>query len=156
MDLSLQHHGADLREISKKLRRMDNPEIKKRFRRELRKAAAPLVPAVRAAIADIPTTGDRHTGLRKRLQKATRLKVKTTGREAGVSILVDPKKMPDHEKSLPQAMEGLKRWRHPVFGHDVWVTQEPSPYFFRTVRPLGVSSRVAVNRVVDGITREIT
>ena len=87
--------------------------------------------------------------------------VRTTGRTAGVRVLVDPKKMPDGQKALPEAMEGTKRWRHPVFRSErnpdpPWVTQEPHPYFFKVVDRLGPASRLAVNRVLDGITKDIT
>jgi hypothetical protein len=155
--------GKDLRRISLELRRQGNGrEVAKKFRRELRRAAAPMVPAVRASIAQIPTHGDKHTGLRQRMSKATRLRVRTVGRGASVQILVDPKRMPDGEKSLPQYMEGAEghtRWRHPVYGprgSTPYVTQPPSPYFFRVVRPLGARSRVAVAKVVTEISREIT
>ncbi|MEV6791244.1 hypothetical protein AB0M87_04415 [Streptomyces sp. NPDC051320] len=47
--------GSDLRRISKELRAMDDKEIKKRFSKELRKAAQPLVPVVRASIRAIPS-----------------------------------------------------------------------------------------------------
>lgn len=150
-------HGKDLARISRELRRMDDRELKKRFRQELRAAAAPLVPAVRASIAAIPVKGTSgSTGLRQRLQKATRLQVRTAGRNAMVRIRVDGARMPSGERSLPEMMEGTKRWRHPTYGHEPWKTQDPHPYFFKVVRPLGTTSRVAVNRVVDSITRDIT
>jgi hypothetical protein len=157
--------GKDIRRISAELRHVgDGKQIKKRMTRELRNAAAPMVPAVRQSIAAIPVKGPKSTGLRQRLQRATRLSVRTVGRTAGVRILVDPHKMPDHEKSLPQMVEGLKPWNHPVYpragetrGEWTWVNkQPPKPYFFRAVRPLGVRSRIAVNRVLTGITRDIT
>jgi hypothetical protein len=155
--------GKDLRRISLELRRMDDKTIKKKLRRELVAAAAPMVPAVRAAIGAIPVKGTSgSTGLRKRLQKATRLRVRTVGRQAGVAILVDPKRMPDGQKALPKYMEGLKPWRHPVFADDpnrqawTWVSQTPRPYFFRTVRPLGLRSKIAVSKVVTDITHDIT
>jgi hypothetical protein len=137
---------------------MDDRELKKRFRKELTLAAGPVVPAVRSAIAAIPVTGTGgSTGLRGRLQKATRLQVRTVGRQAGVRVLVDPKRMPDGQKSLPALMEGLRPWRKPVFGNrDVWVTQPFHRYFFPTVRVLGIRGRIAMAKVVSGITRDIT
>jgi hypothetical protein len=157
VSLSLRH-GEDLRRISRELRKMNDKEIKKRFRKELRAAARPLVPAVRRSIRATPSkrpyTAD---GLRGRLSKATRLEVKTSGRQAGVAIRVDGRKMPPGQRGLPKAMEGLKRWRHPVYGNRaVWVSQESHPYFFRVMRTAGPRSRAAVARVVDGITRDIT
>lgn len=150
-------HGNDLRRISRELRGMDDKQVKKRFRKELRKAAAPLVPKVRASIRSIPSNrGYSPDGLRAALAKAVKLEVKTVGRQAGVAIRVDGRKMPSHMKSLPSMVEGKKRWRHPVFGRDVWVNQTPHPYFYNTLRVAGPVSRQAVSRVLDGISRDIS
>jgi hypothetical protein len=136
---------------------MDDAELKKRFRKELRAAAAPLVPKVRAAIRAVPSTrGYSPAGLRGALSQATRLELKTTGKQAGVAIRVDGRKMPSHMKSLPSMVEGKKRWRHPVFGHDVWVNQTPHPYFYDALRVAGPVSRRAVSRVLDGISKDIS
>lgn len=150
--------GRELRRITKGLREVgDGREIKKRFTKELRAAAKPLVPAVRASILAIPTSGSMGTGLRRRIARAVRLTVRTTGRSAGVSIAVDGRKMLPGEGALPAYMEGTKKpWRHPVFGGDTWVTQTPRPYFYRVVRPLGQKSRTAVNKVLDEVTKDIT
>lgn len=163
--------GKDLKRIGKELRGQDNKAVRKRFRRELRAAAAPMVPAVRASIAAIPVKGTAgSTGLRKRLAKAVTLRVVTVGKNAQVSIRMSPAKMPDGQMALPAAMEGLKKWRHPVFGEESsyrilvhgnredapWVTQESHPYFYRVVRPLGPAAKVAVNKVVHDIERKIT
>lgn len=152
------HHGNDLRRISRELRRMDSPEIKKRFRKELRAAARPLVPKVRAAIRATPSSRSYSAdGLRGLMVKATRLEIKTASREAGVAIRVDGRKMPAHMKSLPAMVEGTKRWRHPVFGNrENWVDQRKEPYFYRTLRVAGPVSRQAVNRVLAGISRDIS
>ncbi|MFI0718924.1 hypothetical protein [Streptomyces sp. NPDC021224] len=151
-------HGRDLTRITRELRRMDDRELLKRFRRELRGAARPLVPAVRASIRSIPS-GRRYTaaGLRGQLSRATGLEVKTTGRQAAVIIRVDGRKMPTKAKSLQAYMEGLKRWRHPVYGNrNVYVTQSPHPYFFTVMRTGGTRARVAVNRVIDQVSKDIT
>lgn len=156
MSIFLRDSG-DLRRVSRELRRMDDREIKKRFRKELRAAARPLVPKVRAAIRQIPSSrGYSPNGLRGALSKATRLEVKTAGKQAGVAIRVDGRKMPSHMRSLPSMVEGKKRWRHPVFGNrEVWVDQPKHPYFYNAVRVAGPASRRAVSRVLDGITKDI-
>lgn len=151
--------GKDLRRIGAELRRMNNKELKKEFSRELRAAARPMVPAVRQAIRNIPSTrGYTASGLRGRMSKAVKLEVRTAGRDAGVRIRVDGRKMPAHEKALQSYMEGLKKpWRHPVFGNrEVWVKQDPKPYFFKTVRPLGLASRVQVNKAIDRVAKKIS
>lgn len=151
--------GKELRRIAAELRRMDNKEIKREFTRELRAAAKPLVPAVRQSIRQIPSkrpySGD---GLRGRMARAVKLEVRTVGRDAGVRIRVDGRKMPTHEKALQSYMEGLKKpWRHPVYGNrEVWVKQDPKPYFYKVVRPLGIASRVQVNRAIDRVAKKIS
>lgn len=151
--------GRDLTRITRELRRMDGKELLKRFRKELRSAARPLVPAVRASIRQIPSKRPyRADGLRGRLSKATTLEVKTAGRQAAVAIRVDGRKMPSRSRAVQAYMEGTKpRWRHPVFGNrDVWVQQDPHPYFYRVMNVAGPRARLAVNRVMDQITNEIT
>jgi hypothetical protein len=158
VSFSIRVTGADLREVSRKLRKVSDAELKRRFRTELRAAAAPFVPAVRASIMSIPTTGGKSTGLRRRMSRAVMLRVKTAGRDAQVSILMSPARMPDGQRALPAYMEGTKApWRHPVFGDDdAWVEQPSHPYFFRVVRPMGASAKLALTRVVNQISRDIT
>ena len=71
------------------------------------------------------------------MAKAAQLEVKTA-RHPAVSVFVNPRKMPDGQKSLPEYVEASKghtRWRHPVFGNrDVWVQQPPNKYFTPSVR----------------------
>ncbi|MFD1657001.1 hypothetical protein ACFSL4_01805 [Streptomyces caeni] len=159
--------SRDLTRIARELRQMDDQEIKKRFRRELRAAAQPMVPAVRQAIRQIPSKrGYSASGLRGRLSKAVKLEVKTTGRQAGVRLRVDGRKMPDKQGSLPRLVEGEgvqrgrrvdTRWRHPVYGNrEVWVEQPAKPFFYKSLRSLGPRSRASVNRVLDQISRDIT
>jgi hypothetical protein len=159
MGWGVKRTGKDLRVIGAELRHQGNGrEISKKFRRELRATAAPIVPVVRASALAIPVKGTSgSTGLRKRLARSVKLTVRTAGRTAGVRIQADPKWMPDHQKSLPQMMEGTKPFRHPVFGdRAVWRSQESHPWFFPVVERLGPLSRAAAARVIRDITREIT
>lgn len=152
-------HGTELARIVRELRSMDDKKIVKQFRSELRAAAKPLVPAVRASIRRIPSSRPYAAdGLRGRLSKATTLEVKTTGRQAAVIVRVDGRKMPPRSKSVQAYMEGVKpRWRHPVFGNtEVWVQQPPHPYFFDVMRMGGPLARLAVNRVMDKVSHDIT
>lgn len=150
--------SGDLRRISRELRRMDDKELKKRFRKELRAAAAPLVPKVRASIRSIPSSrGYSPDGLRGALSKAVKLEAKTTGKQAGVAIRVDGRKMPSHMKSLPSMVEGKKRWRHPVFGNrEAWVNQPSEPYFYHVFRAAGPAARRAVSKVLNDISKDIS
>ncbi|MFF9097559.1 hypothetical protein ACF1AX_31110 [Streptomyces sp. NPDC014802] len=153
------HTGRDLRRIASELRQMNNRQLKLEFTRELRAAAKPMVPAVRQAIRQIPSKqGFSSDGLRGRMSRAVKLEVRTASRDAGVRIRVDGRKMPSQQRALQSYMEGVKRpWRHPVFGNrEVWVKQQPKPYFFKTVRPMGAASRVQVNRAIDRVAKKIS
>lgn len=158
----IQIKGSDLRKLSKDLRKhADGKRLAKELRTELRKTAKPFVPVVRRAIAALPSKGENarrgRVGLRKRLQKATALRVTTGGRTAGVSIIVNGKRMPDRQGSLPAYMEGTKpRWRHPHFGdRERWHEQSAHPFFFKAVRPAEDRAVQAAQTVVERIAREI-
>lgn len=152
--------SGDLRRIARELRAMDDKELKKRLSKELRAAAKPLVPITRKAIRAIPSSRSyRAAGLRGRMSKAVRIEVRPTGKQAGVRIRVDGRKMPANQGSLPAYMEGSKKpWRHPTYGNrTAWVTQSAKPYFYKTLRPkAGPLARKAVNRVLTDVSKEIT
>jgi hypothetical protein len=151
--------SKDLKRIAAELRSTGNKQLKSEFGKELRAAARPMVPAVRRAIRQIPSKrGYSADGLRGRMSKAVKLEVRTTGRDAGVRIRVDGRKMPDKQRALQSYMEGLKKpWRHPVYGNkEVWVKQDAHPYFFRTVAPLGLRTRQNVNRAMDRVAKKIS
>lgn len=151
--------GKDLAQISRELRKMDDKELLKRFRKELRVAAAPLVPAVRASIRATPSKRAYSAdGLRGQMSRATTLQVKTVGKQASVVIRVDGRKMPNRSKAVQSYMEGVKSpWRHPVYGNrEVWVKQDPNPYFYKVMAAAGPRARVAVNRVLNQVSKDIT
>lgn len=150
--------SRELKRTARQLRALNDKELTKRFRKELRAAAKPLVPAVRQGARQIPSKrGYSAEGLRGRLSRAVKLEVKTTGRQVGVRVRVDGRKMPDKQGSLPAYIEGNKpRWRHPVYGNrEVWVQQPARPFFYKSLRMAGPLARGAVNRVLDGIEREL-
>lgn len=155
--------GRELRDLVKTLREhSDGKRLVKELRSELRKAAKPLVPAVRSSINRIPSKGQTarlgRKSLRKRMASATRLDVQTGGREAGVSVRVERTRMPAGEGNLPAYMEGeprFTRWRSPNWGRDQWKTQPSHPFFYRAVRPGETRAVDAVNQVIDRIAREL-
>jgi hypothetical protein len=154
--------AEDLRRLSRDLRaQADGKERMKQLRKELRGVAKPLVPAIRGAINRLPSKGEsRRRGrrpLRKEMARAVTLQVRTSGRQAGGAVFMNPKRMPDGKKSLPGYFEripGKTRLRHPVFGdRENWVQNQNVPaggYFTRTVRPV---ERQAVERAQEVIER---
>ncbi|BBB01077.1 hypothetical protein RVR_8322 [Actinacidiphila reveromycinica] len=153
------YSGKDLSTIARELRKMDDKTILAAFRKELRKSAQPLVPAVRASIRRIPSSRPYSaSGLRGQMSRATTLQVKTAGKQASVIIRVDGRKMPARAKAVQAYMEGSKpRWRHPVFGNTAaWVQQPAQPYFYKVMRAAGPKARLAVNRVISNVSKKIT
>lgn len=143
----------------------DGKERIKQLRKELVKAAKPLIPAIRANIKSIPSRGQsRRRGrkpLRTRLSQSLTTQIRFRGPRAGIYVFMNPRKMPDGQKALPgyfETVPGKTRFRHPVFGNrEVWVQQNPPQpgYFTRAIE--GTERQVARNieRVLDETARSI-
>lgn len=158
--------SAQLRMLSRDLRRIaGGKERAKVLRKELREIAKPIVPLVRAAIRAIPSKGQSAArrrpkpSLRRLLARSVTLQVRPTGRRAGVSVFMNPRRMPDGTKSLASYFEGTPRYsrlRHPVMGNrQVWVNQRAHPYFSRTVGASQAQAKAAMDRVVEATIREV-
>lgn len=161
MQLTLVDSG-DLKAISKALRNhADGKRLRKELIAELKAAAAPSVPRVKAAWLAAPSQGWPSTpDLRKLLANATWVQARLTGKEAGVRIRSDGRKMPSGLKAIPGYAEGVRRrpWRHPVHGNrQVWVTQQPFPRrpFFTAAAVDEVRGRRACNDAVDKVFEQI-
>jgi hypothetical protein len=165
---------GDLKAVAKALKQVaDGKELRKQLTRELRDVARPLVPKVRAAWLAAPSKGlsgrktynsatgrvsGRGPTLRSLLAKATRSEVRLTGKQAGVRIRTDGRKMPDGMKSLPGYAEGIRRrpWRHPVYGdRETWVSQQPFPRFYQAVQPDEAAARRACEEAVETVLQQI-
>ncbi|MCW2920028.1 MAG: hypothetical protein JWN52_8096 [Actinomycetia bacterium] len=155
--------AEELTRLARDIKKASNaPELRKRLSKELRVAAKPLVPALRASIAQIPSKGrparKGRAPLRRLLDRSVSVQVKT-GKWATVRVFMNPKKMPDGTKSLPGYFEGITGkgvLRHPVFGNrDVWASQLPRPYFARGVSGAEQDARAAIERVMEDIAKEI-
>lgn len=136
---------------------MDQGRVNGIVRSELSKAVRPLLPSVRASILNIPTYGDKHTGLRVRISRTVESWAKIEAGVVTAGVAVNSAKMPSGQKSLPLMMEGVKRWRHPVYGNrNVWVAQESHPYFYQAVAFFGPASRLAIDRALQRISDAIS
>lgn len=164
--------AGDLKRINKQLRQVaDGKQLRKELTGGMHKAVRPVVPQVKAAYLASPSKGHATSSrarraqpsLRSLLAKATRAEVRLTGRQAGVRVRVDGRKMPPGMKALPRYWEGSKRpWRHPVFGFrgglaviNRWVTQPARPTFDRVVEPYAVPVRAEVDRVFERVKRKL-
>jgi hypothetical protein len=128
--------SRQLRAIARDLKRAGSPRgVRLKLRRNITAAVQPMKAQVQANARDIPVHGDKSTGLRQQIAKATRVTISAGTRVVRVRLWVNPKKMPEGKGKLPALMEGDgTKWRHPVYGHDVWVAQ-PSESYFRPAIP---------------------
>ena len=164
--MNLGHSGANLSTIGRELRDMTDAKVTGLFRKRLEDAAAPFVPLVRASALAIPTTGEKHTGLRARIAGCAEVASWEAGRAAHVAVEINPARMPAGEMGLPLYMEGVvgpgrinhARWRHPVYGR--WLPNQPNqpshPYFHRAADGFGPAARNALEKALGDITGQIS
>lgn len=161
--IELDTDSRALREVTRSLRGLeDGKELRKQLRKNITAAAKPTVPAIRSKVRALPSKNESQRegpGLRASIAKATRLQVQMSGRYAGVTIRVDPKKMPAGMHNLPGYLEGappFQRWRRPVYGNrNAYVTQRPHPYFYRIAEAAQPHIKAAVADAVETIRRQI-
>jgi len=153
--------GEHLKQIVANLKSVGENELAKELKQGIRKAAKPMAPAVRKSIGQIPSKqgGVSRTGgsLRADMQKATKLQIRTTRSQAGITIRVDGRAMPGRMGALPAYMEGRKRpWRHPVYGNkNVWVVQPAHGYFYNIVPELAAEVKAEIDAVATSIARRL-
>lgn len=162
-------YAQDLKDVRKALRdHADGKRLGKELTGELREIAGPLVPKVKAAWLAAPSQGHKTStrarrgqpDLRALLARSTWLQIRFTGKEAGVRVRSDGRRMPNQMKALPGYAEGIRRrpWRHPVFGdRETWVNQQPFPRFYEAVQPdreaAAEACRDAVGKMFNRIAR---
>jgi hypothetical protein len=168
MQVTIRSTG-DLKAVNRALKQAaDGKQLRKNLNRELGAVTGPMVAKVKAAWRSAPSKGHASSSrarrgqpdLRVLLAKATRAEKRLTGKQAGVRVRTDGRKMPDRMKALPGYAEGIRRrpWRHQVFGdRETWVTQQPFPRFYQAVQPDEARARQqtikAVAQVLDQIAR---
>lgn len=153
--------AGDLKAVNRALRQAANgKDLRRNLTRELHTEIAPMTTRVKAAWRAVPSRGRRGRPgppLRSLLAKATRGQVRLSGRDAGIRVRTDGRRMPTGMRALPTYAEATKRpWRHPVFGdRTTWVQQEPFPRFYRAVEPDEARARRECIRAVEEIFTKI-
>lgn len=164
LEVGLLLQGASLRTIGRELRDMDARKVTGLFKDALQRAAPPFVAAVRASALAIPTTGEKHTGLRARIAGCAETATWGAARTVNVAVEINPKRMPSGELGLPLYMEGVidkarhNRWRHPVYGRseDPWVQQPSHPFFYQAASGFGRAGGEALKGVLEDVTRKLS
>lgn len=122
--MSVRNH-SELRRLAKRLADAGRGDLKRELDRAVRKAAVPMVAAVKEAALSLPAETGQSTGLRAAIAAASRF----SNTAAGVRVITDAKRMPKGQGTLPaHAENGV--WRHPVFGSGTWVTQTSRANWF--------------------------
>lgn len=152
---------ATLTSVAATLQRIsDEGWIPTEVHRRLSNLARPLTPMVRASILNIPTFGEKHTGLRTRIAGCVETWAYINGPDVQVGVAINPSKMPPGQYSLPLYMEGAKApWRHPVYQNTdrsaPWVTQQPYPYFYQATTWYGPAARRTLSAMLDEIRNRV-
>lgn len=155
--------GQQLRAVARDLRAAGGRGrgLRSKMRRNMVAAVKPMQAAVKSNILEIPAAGVKHTGLRRAMARAVKIRITPAGRNPVVRLWVNPALMPANQRSLPPLMEGSDgarraNWRHPVWGHrDRWVPQGSHPYFARAVMPRLAGVRAAVIAAVSETAAEV-
>jgi hypothetical protein len=150
--------AGDLKAVARALRHAeDGAQLRRDLVAELRRELRPIVARVKQAWRSAPSHTPGRSDLRRLLANATRGQVRLSGKDAGVRVRTDGRKMPARMKSLPTLAEGTKRpWRHPVFGdRDTWAVQRPFPRFYAAVKPDERAARQDVERAVGEVFQRI-
>lgn len=151
--------AGDLRAVGRALgRAKDGRRLKRNLVKQLKMIEQPILRRVRLAWRTAPSHQSRRRGqgLRAALARVTRGEVRLSGREAGIRIRTDGRRMPAGMKALPSYVEGTKRpWRHRIYGTDVWVTQRPFPRFYMAARPDQSKAKRQVEQAVADVFKEI-
>src|SRR5664279_3485620 len=163
---------SEIKALARDLKTLGDGHMAKDLYRALRESGLPIVDDIRATVLAIPSKSDsattdarsrramarygkskarnktiakfdRKAGLRETIARAVKLSVSASG--GTVTIKVDADMLPNNQRMLPWDLEGVSRWRHPVYGHEVWVTQQSHPFFFPTVEHALPAFDAAVN-----------
>lgn len=114
--------AEELEALSRRLKASAAGDLRKELLKGIRESGKPTVRDVKASARErLPHSG----GLAAKVAGSTfGLRTRTSGNTVGVRIVGNSRSV----KSLRALNSGVLR--HPVFGHDVWVSQNIAPGFF--------------------------
>jgi hypothetical protein len=181
--LDFKVEGAkQLGELSKKLKDPMQRDLRLELRRRITAETKPVVADLRQAVMAIDSKVDsagrigsssgaasramhagsrriesrRSHGLRATIARAIQVKIRTSAASPGVKITVDLSKMPEEQRKLPRALDSIKGWRHPVWGHTAtWVTQHGAPWWSKTIEVHRDSVRAAIIEAMRAVANKI-
>jgi hypothetical protein len=153
--------GADqLRELATRLNGADKV-VRAELAKGLRAAAKPVLGEVRAEVkgpgggsrgagsraraayrlsrsrstrATAAASAEKRSGLRATIAAATGSSVTTGTDRVNVTFRMRSSQLPESQRTLGKRWNKVQGWRHPVFGHDVYVQQLGRPYFDKVIK----------------------
>lgn len=186
--ISISTKGAEeFRALSRRLRQAGRKDLRKKLRVQINDAGRPVLDEVRATVRALPVSSGhgggttqrlrfldgtakgkarkagsaavrgrrRRAGLRSSIASATKLQI--TAR--GVRFVVNSRRLPVDQRTLPRHLDSPKGWKHPVFGD--WhngrkpVHQRGKPYFATTIKKRAPKFRQAILDAIDEIGKDI-
>lgn len=164
--------GIELRKLLRDLKQQARGDLARKLRRNIRRAADPVVTDLRGAVMRVDVTADppgRRPGRAYRNRPHLRAKVAAaigvTITQKGVRIRVNANKVGPYGSALSKYLDAeiaqYRRWRHPVFGRvtrggdEVWAVQHGQPWFFNTIEGHVDDFRRAVLDAIDEVRDEL-
>lgn len=161
--------GIELRRLTRQLKDLQRRDLSRRLRAKIRQATNPVIRDLRTAVMNVEVTAlppGRAGGARRwarpehELRRRVAAAITTSITANGVRIKVSANRIGPYGSSLAKYLDAeitqYRRWRHPVYGHDVWVLQRGQPWFFATISDRANDLERAVLEAVDEIKRELS
>jgi hypothetical protein len=127
---------GELKALAIRLKEAD-PRLRNEMRRNMRKAAAPMVRAVQESILSMPSVHGSPPGvvpLRAAIARTVTSSVRTSATSVELHIVSLGSRMPQGEGNMAAHVNARGGWGHPVFerrGREpVWVRQRGKPGWF--------------------------
>lgn len=145
--------GPEWDSVTAQLRETD-PEMPGKMRDALQKVSGPIVNDARRAALALPARGRKHTGLRGRVAAGVEAHAQVS---TGAAVRITTSMADPQEAELPRGLDnGLRGWRHPVFGNaNNWVNQRGGSWFRSTIAGDGDQVERALTGVLEQMANAI-
>lgn len=151
-------NGQDkYKRLARRLREAGRGDLQRKLTREIRRQGDPALRAVRTAWGGVDVTsegdGGESSGLRARVAAATRISILGNG----IRIRVESRRVdPQYGRALTFGLDGLGRWRYPLFGNrERWFTNRGQEVFYSTVGGFESTWRAGVEKAMNETARQI-
>lgn len=135
----------------------DGKALRRDLLREMRTVGKPLVPDLQSAVRAVPAADAmvHEPRLRDAVASQVTVGARLSGSSTGLKVTVGTKKDPRGFKFAGRKLNRRGGWKHPVFGRDVWVTQQGQEWFEPTILRRRDEVARAVLDAVESMARRI-